>query len=247
MIQFARYAPLLAAAGAISCCNALRRCSDCSLPPSCRRTPLTAVITPVEPLPAVDAQVALMSLPHLCGTTLDTIPAAVPYLSTEPDAVALWDQRLGRDHRPRVGLVWAGNSAHANDRHRSMPPEALLPLLTSAAARFVSLQVGRQSPAALGDAGLIDASAMLTDFAATAGAVACLDLVISVDTAVAHLAGALAKPVWLLVPPVPEWRWLVDRDDSPWYPTMRLFRQSRLGDWNELIQRVSRALEVRAW
>lgn len=249
MIQFARYAPLLAAAGArvmLQCPAPLQRLFAASfLPP---HGSLAAVFTPVELLPAVDAQVPLMSLPHLCRTTLANIPAAVPYLRAEPDAVALWDQRLGRDdHRPRVGLVWAGNSSHANDRHRSMPPEALLPLLTSAAARFVSLQEGREPPAVLDSAGLIDTSAMLTDFAATAAAVACLDLLISVDTAVAHLAGALAKPVWLLVPPVPEWRWLVDRDDSPWYPTMRLFRQSRLGDWNELIQRVSSALTAMAW
>jgi hypothetical protein len=145
---------------------------------------------------------------------------------------------------PRVGIVWAGNPRHSNDRNRSMPAPCLRPLLATGNAHFFSLQKG----AAARDidvfpAGTIaDLAADISDFADTAAIIANLDLVISVDTAVAHLAGAMGRQVWMLVPHVPEWRWLLDRDDTPWYPTMRLFRQSAPGGWDDLIGRVIEAL-----
>lgn len=254
MIQFARYAPRLAARGT----RVLLR-----VPP-----PLVAlfreslepphgavahVLARNEPPPPFDVHAPLMSLPHLCRTTLATVPADVPYLRADPGRTAAWAERLGvgvgvGDGGGRlVGLVWAGNPGHANDHNRSMPADALVPLLTAAdrSIRFFSLQVGSSPPPALLAAGLQDVAPALTDFAETAAAVASLDLVISVDTAVAHLAGALARPVWLLLPHVPEWRWLIDRDDSPWYPTMRLFRQSQPGDWAGMIARLASELARR--
>jgi Flp pilus assembly protein TadD, contains TPR repeats len=245
MIQFARYAPVVAARGARVLLQAPRplvRLFRHSFEPP--HGAVDAIIEKGAPVPACDLQAPLMSLPRLCGTTLETIPADVPYLRADPASVAAWRQRLGDDGHRRVGLVWAGNPAHANDRNRSTPADALAPLVVGAPpdVRFVSLQVGSPPPPALLAAGLVDASPELADFAETAAAIMNLDLVISVDTAVAHLAGALAKPVWLLTPPIPEWRWLIDRDDSPWYPTMRLFRQDRPGDWAGVIDRVAAAL-----
>lgn len=245
MIQFARYAPLLAARGAevlLRVPSPLVRLFADSFDSS--HGSKMRVLARNEPLPPFDVHAPLMSLPHLCRTTLATIPADVPYLRADPQRIAAWDSRLGDCRGQRVGVVWAGNPGHANDHNRSMPADALVPLLTSAdpSVRFFSLQVGGPPSPDLVAAGLRDVSPALSDFAETAAAVASLDLVISVDTAVAHLAGALAKPVWLLLPHVPEWRWLIDRDDSPWYPTMRLFRQPQPGDWPGLIAGVSAEL-----
>jgi hypothetical protein len=188
-----------------------------------------------------------MSLPHLLGTTLDTIPHQVPYLSAPPDGVAAWRERLASAVRPRIGLVWAGNANHENDHNRSMPPQFLAPLVADAPAAFFSLQMparGELSP--VFPAGIVvDLAPALGDFAETAAVIANLDLVISVDTAVAHLAGALARPVWLLLPYVPEWRWLLERDDSPWYPTMHVFRQRKAGDWGGLVGQLTEVLS--AW
>jgi tetratricopeptide (TPR) repeat protein len=243
-IQFVRYAALLAARGnrvVIECRLPLDRLFEASLAgPDGRVT----VVRKGESLPAFDCHAPLMSLPHLLGTSLATIPAMVPYLSALPADIAAWRQRLSGASRPRIGLVWAGNPKHENDHNRSIPTRLLAPLITSASASFFSLQV----PAAPADLESLppgrvnDLAPALGDFADTAAVIENLDLVVSVDTAAAHLAGALGKPVWLLLPYVPEWRWLLDRDDSPWYPTMRLFRQDQAGDWLGVVERLAAAV-----
>ncbi len=202
--------------------------------------PVRRLIVRGEPLPAFDMHAPLMSLPRLFGTTVDTIPGAVPYLAADPAAAAAWCERMAPAARPWVGVVWAGNPRHMNDRNRSMPASCLAPLLQNAKASFFGLQVGAaaRDSAILSSEGLHDLGPAIGDFADTAAIVANLDLVISVDTAVAHLAGAMGRPTWMLVPHVPEWRWLLDREDTPWYPTMRLLRQAAPGDWHELMNRV---------
>jgi hypothetical protein len=151
-----------------------------------------------------------------------------------------WEQRLGPRDKLRVGLAWSGNIKHREDHHRSIPLRELLPLV-DCGATFVSLQkdVRPDDAATLGErADIIDLTAYLTDFSATAALVSCLDLVISVDSSIAHLAGALALPTWILLPYTPDYRWLLDREDSPWYPTARLFRQDATRDYRSVIERV---------
>lgn len=244
-IQFVRYAPGVAANGGrlvLECQRPLARLFRHSL--GAPRGPVASVIVKGETLPAFDVHLPLMSLPQRFATSLASIPADVPYLAADADAVAAWRERLKGRPRPRIGLAWAGNPNHLNDRNRSMPARAFIPLINRAAGSFFSLQVGPGASAQLKDlpATVVDLTFELADFLDTAALIQALDLVISVDTAVAHLAGALAKPVWLLLPFVPEWRWLLDRDDSPWYPTMRLFRQSAPGDWAGVIERLADAL-----
>ncbi|UCF53667.1 MAG: hypothetical protein JSV48_04400, partial [Bradyrhizobium sp.] len=173
----------------------------------------------------------------------DSIPSSIPYL-TAPDLPDAWRDRLGAGDRPRIGLVWSGNAAHLNDRNRSIRADLLAPLLARDAV-FVGLQteIRESDKAALGErSNLILAGQSFADFTDTAAVVAALDLVITVDTSSAHLAGALGRPVWLLLPHVPDWRWLLDREDSPWYPTARLFRQDASRDWGAVIARVDRVL-----
>lgn len=253
-IQFVRYAALIADRGArviVECQPPLARLFRASLAGA--GGPVSHVVARGEPLPSFDAHAPLMSLPLRCGTTLATVPASVPYLHADPAAVAAWRERLtaadGGAGGLRIGLAWAGNPAHANDHNRSLPPPTaaslLAPLLALPDARFFSLQLGpgtASTAAQLAEGGLIDLSAEIGDFADTAALITALDLVVSVDTAVAHLAGALARPVWMLVPTIPEWRWLTDRDDSPWYPTLRLFRQPTPGDWAGVVARVAACL-----
>jgi tetratricopeptide (TPR) repeat protein len=246
-IQFVRYAGLAGAKGGrllLECQRPLQRLFAHSL--ARPGGPVAEVITKGEVLPPFGCHAPLMSLPHLLGTTLDTIPGEAPYLTAPPDDIAAWRGRLSGAPRPRVGLVWAGNANHENDHNRSMPAQFLAPLVANRRATFFSLQVPAAPDAvAVFPAGsVVDLALMLRDFAETAAVIANLDLVISVDTAVAHLAGALARPVWLLLPYVPEWRWLLERDDSPWYPTMRLFRQGKAGDWESLVKRVTEVLSV---
>jgi hypothetical protein len=170
----------------------------------------------------------------------------VPYLSANPTLIETWRVRLnGGDKRLRVGLVWSGRAQNSNDRNRSVSLAQMAPLASIQDVRFFSLQKGPQaSQAAEPPPGmdLVEVGSQLQDFTDTAAVVANLDLVISVDTAVAHLAGALAKPTWVLTPYTHHWPWLLDRHDSPWYPTMRLFRQTSPGDWDGVISRVVRAL-----
>jgi ADP-heptose:LPS heptosyltransferase len=199
-----------------------------------------------DELPHFDCQSPLMSLPKIFGTRVETIPAPIPYLKAPAELAAAWREKLDRSEKKlRVGLVWAGHPKHGRDRWRSMKLQNLAPLAAIKGIQFYSLQkgdgVGRVANPPAGME-LIDASADLGDFADTAGLVDNLDLVISVDTAAAHLAGGMGKPVWLLLPSVPDWRWMLNRTDSPWYPTMRIFRQSKLGDWEPPIARVVEAL-----
>jgi glycosyltransferase involved in cell wall biosynthesis len=181
----------------------------------------------------------------MLGTAVDTIPAEVPYLSIDPVRAAALRDRIGAASRLKVGLVWGGNPGKPGDRERSIALSALRPLLDVEGVCFFSLQKGeREAELAATDcaAHVVDLAPLLGDMADTAAAIGCLDLVISVDTSVAHLAGALAKPVWMLLPFAPDWRWLLDRTDSPWYPTMRLYRQAALGEWNPVIGAVAEAL-----
>jgi tetratricopeptide (TPR) repeat protein len=206
-----------------------------------------------DTVPSFDLQCPLLSLPLACGTTLDTIPAPVPYLHAEPAAVAPWRQRLAALPGKRVGLCWAGDprphqpDATAIDRRRSIPLAAFAPLGGVPGISLVSLQKGaasvqaRMTPPAMS---LHDWTDALDDFADTAALVAALDLVITADTAVAHLAGALGKPVWILNRYEACWRWLMERTDSPWYPSARLFHQAEPGDWDSVIADVVAALRA---
>jgi tetratricopeptide (TPR) repeat protein len=191
----------------------------------------------------------LLSLPRLLGTTLDTIPASIPYLFPLPERFARWQQELSGVAGFKIGICWQGSPGNQSDRRRSVRLEQFAPLARLSGVRLCSLQLGpgRDQLAALADRFLIMDlggrfdSASLGDAAAV---VKCLDLVITVDTAAAHLAGALGVPVWVALPYVPDWRWFLEREDSPWYPTMRLFRQSRPGDWASVFQRIAAELKA---
>ena len=240
-LQFCRYASLLAARGA-------RVILEVQPPLKSLLTRLSGpamVLAQGEPLPEFDLHCPLMSLPLACGTTLDTVPAAERYLTADPERVAACSARLGNTARPRVGLVWSGNPAHGNDYARSIALVDLLGSLDGAGVTFVSLQKDvrshdRATLAARAD--ILHCGEELRDFDDTAAWIEAMDLVISVDTSVAHLAGALGKPVWVLLPYAPDWRWLLEREDSPWYPTARLFRQPRSGDWDGVLLAVACAL-----
>lgn len=250
-IQFARYAPMVAALGAkvileveppiqqlLGGITGVAECAGRSSPP------------------AFDLHCPLGTLPLAFGTRLDTIPFAQGYIPAPPAArVKAWQDRLegrlGPHNRFRVGLVWAGNSDHKNDHNRSMSLRTLAPLL-DCDVQFVSLQKGvrHQDRAFLNErSDIVDLTEQLANFSETAALMSCLDLVISVDTSVAHLAGALGAPVWTLVPFNPDWRWLLNRNDSPWYQSMRLFRQTIRGDWASVVEAVRAELEqqVAAW
>jgi Flp pilus assembly protein TadD len=202
-----------------------------------------------EALPDHDMHCPLMSLPMVMKTTLQTIPAEIPYLRCDAELSSRWRERL-LSGTLNVGLAWAGRPSHTNDRNRSMPLSMLAPLARVPNVSFISLQKEHSaSPGTPGEGRgegslpLIDWTGELDDLADTAALIDNLDLVITVDTATAHLAGALGKPVWVLLPFVPDWRWMLDRTDSPWYPTMRLFRQPALGQWSPVVRDVVQALQ----
>jgi tetratricopeptide (TPR) repeat protein len=195
-------------------------------------------------LPRYDVHCALGTLPLRFRTRLGTIPAAIPYLSVDVDLSLAWRQRIGGGERCAVGFAWAGSPRHKEDARRSLPLEMLAPLFEVSGVDGFSLQVGDRSAdlRRLPLGRIVDLSAKLSDFAETAGAIENLDLVVCVDTALAHLAGALGKPVFLLNRLDTDWRWFLDREDSPWYPTMRIFRQARFGEWDEVIVRATAEL-----
>ena len=200
-----------------------------------------------DPLPHFDVQIPVMSLPLAFGTTLATIPQNVPYIAADAARCQFWREWLAEsDAVFKVGIVWAGRPTHTGDRQRSMSLRQFLPIFRVPDVDFISLQFDRgieQISQLPGKQRILDPSAHIADFADTAALVSQLDLVIAVDTAVAHLAGALGKPVWVLVPFAPDWRWMLQREDSPWYPTMRLFRQQRPMDWDPVIARVRKELQ----
>jgi tetratricopeptide (TPR) repeat protein len=236
-IQFIRYLPLIIGGQVIiECYRPLRRLFS-------SMAGINQLYTDGDPVPTYDLQAPLLSLPKLFGTTLSTIPAQVPYL-VPPPGVSI--PGLDLDHaQKRVGMVWASSSHSATADLRSCRLEMFVSLATHPGLRLYSLQVGHPATDTqlLQANKIIDLSPSLRDFADTAAAIAALDLVITIDTAVAHLAGALGKPVWVLLPYIPDWRWLLNRSDSPWYPTMRLFRQPRPGDWAGAWSQVELALE----
>jgi tetratricopeptide (TPR) repeat protein len=244
-IQFARYVPMLAAQGARiilavnpELCPLLSNLSGVShcLPKTRRGV-----------VPPFDLHIAIDNLPLAFGTRLNSIPLGKDYLPPpEAHLVQAWDDRLGPHEKLRIGLVWSGNPGHKNDRNRSMPLRLLSGLL-DVDALFVSLQKNprpEDAEALREREEIVDHTALLTDFAETAALVSCLDLVITVDTSVAHLAGALGRPTWILLPYAPDWRWLLDRDDSPWYPSVRLFRQTETREYGSVIGRVRAELEA---
>ncbi len=197
-----------------------------------------------EALPEFTWQCPLLSLPLALGTELNTIPARVPYVYPDPARVEAWRPRLQGNTR-RIGLAWGGNPTHHRDRLRSIPLEQLVPLMNVPGTTFYSLQFGpgsEQVKRLPPDVRFIDLGAELKDFAEMAAMVTHLDLVISVDTSVAHLAGALGKPVWIMLNKGCDWRWFLEREDSPWYPTARLFRQTTAGGWQEVVNRIEREL-----
>jgi Flp pilus assembly protein TadD len=192
--------------------------------------------------PPHDVQASLLSLPLLSKTTAATVPAEIPYLTADTELSAEWAAKFAGNTNRKIGLAWAGSPTHRNDRNRSIPPELLAPLAALPGVSLISLQ---KRPGNVSVATppppfpILDWTADLTDFADTAALISRLDLVIAVDTAVAHLAGAMGKPVWMLLPMLPDWRWMLDRTESSWYPTMSLFRQTRAGDWPAVIEQVA--------
>jgi Tfp pilus assembly protein PilF len=233
-IQFARYLPLIAACGGIP----ILACEP-RLIPLLSTIPDIQVISKFDPLPPYDAWIDQMSLPHAFGTTLDTIPSPVGpspagYLNAEPELVAAHRATLPPSRC--IGLAWAGNPMHRNDRRRTPPEHAFTPLTDLPDCHIVSLMPGRTLP------GTMNPARPLTDYADTAALIAALDLVITVDTSVAHVAGALGRPAWVLLPYAPDWRWLLHRNDTPWYHSLRLFRQPSPGDWQTVISDVIAAL-----
>jgi tetratricopeptide (TPR) repeat protein len=241
-LQFVRYAPLVrqrvgrvVVQGQAGMAPLLSRCAG-----------VDEVVERGAPVPPFGAHAALLSLPRLFGTALATVPAAVPYLSPDPALVEHWRRELSAYPGFKVGIAWQGNPEYRGDRQRSVPLRQFAPLMGVAGVHFFSLQKGPGSEQVRDVAGawpLTDLGPRLDEtagaFMDTAAVMRCLDLVITSDTAVPHLAGALAVPVWLELPFVPDWRWLLGREDSPWYPTMRLFRQPRLGEWDAVFTRLA--------
>jgi Tfp pilus assembly protein PilF len=245
IFQFVRYAPLVKARGAtvlIQVREGLER-----LARSFAGVDQVLDRSKSESLPPFDFYANLPSIPLVFGTDLDSIPVNVPYICADAATAVRWGPKLGGREKPRVGIAWAGSPTHTRDRFRSMSLGMLRPILEVSGVGFVSLQKG--AVAETGGAvpvgvDWIDVGPELEDFSDTAAVISQLDLVICVDTAVAHLAGALGKPVWVMVAQPADFRWLEGREDSPWYPTMRLFRQSRRDDWTDVVARVKAALEA---
>jgi len=253
-IQFVRYVPMVIERG-----GRVVLCVQPELRRLLEKFPgAEAVASRPGDLPACKAYRYLMDLPGTFGTSVDSIPNPVPYVEADTELREVWRKRieesersLGRGTVPlgglspyrglRVGIAWAGRVTHPNNSFRSMKLGMFQPLGSVEGVTFFSLQKGpgaKEAGSPPGGMKLVDVTAGIADFADTAGLVANLDLVISVDSAVAHLAGAMGKRVWILVPYCPDWRWMLGRDDSPWYPTAKLFRQVKRGDWESVVERV---------
>ncbi len=245
-IQFARYVPMVA-----------ERCHEVVLGCSAELADLLSHVDGVtqcyarwDAIPPHAAHCRLSSLPLIFQTTMDTIPSKSPYLSADPVRTEAWAERLRGLAGPRIGIAWTGRPTHPNDVRRSVALERLLPLAAAHTGRFVCLQKPvpeRDAPLLSRFPGMPDLSDALTDFAETAALIANLDLVITIDSAVAHLAGALGKPAWVMLAKAADWRWMLHREDTPWYPTLRLFRQQTPGAWDAMIEQVASALRGEAW
>ena len=242
VIQFCRYLPLVKALGAEIIFEVPKplvpfiSTLDCPM----------SVVAKGTTLPEFDAYCPLMSLPHVFKITAETVPAKTPYLFSDRIKVQQWQDKLGQREKPRVGLAWSGSITHKRDVNRSVPLQEL-PALIELPVEWHSLQKEYRRH----DLELLELHPEirqhqddLRDFADTAALIECLDLVISVDTSVAHVAGAMGTPVWILLPFAPDFRWMLDREDSPWYPTATLFRQPRIGDWQSVVARLTQALRI---
>ncbi len=242
-IQFIRYAPLIAQRGGrvlVECRPGLKRLFETV-------RGIAQVIDRGESLPAFDVHCALLSLPSRFEASNGNIPADTPYFRLEPSLSARWRARMpDSGGKARIGLAWAGNPDHSDDRNRSISPDRFSALAATRGAAFFSLQksvgAGRAPPVPPA-VSLCDLTGQVDDFADMAALISNLDLVICVDTSVAHLAGALGKPVWVLLPYASDWRWQLGREDSPWYPSMRLFRQRQRGDWDDVLRRIGHQLK----
>jgi hypothetical protein len=241
-IQFVRYARLAQEQGAtvvVECQRPLVRLLA-------RCPGIDHLVAHGDALPAHDVEVPLLSLPYCFRTRLETIPAKVPYLWTDPGLVEQWRQELAAVIGLKIGINWQGSKGD-NDP-RSIPLTAFAPLAAVPGVRLFSLQKGPASRHLTDVAGhwpVTDLSGRLDDFMDTAAVMVNLDLIVTSDTSVPHVAGALGVPVWILLPKAHCWRWLVNREDTPWYPTMRLFRQERPGDWGPVFQRIAEAVQRR--
>jgi tetratricopeptide (TPR) repeat protein len=247
-VQFSRYMPMLARSINGRVVFAVQAAVQPLLAPSVAEWAPAGNLTLAShlgELPHCDFHIPLMSLPLIFGTRVETIPSARKYLSVPRSYREKWRGALPANGKLRVGVAWSGNTKHVNDHNRSMPIAHLAPLLGDASVDWCVIQPGLSPFDQLSLASVphvYNGGKHLTDFADTAALIELLDVVLSVDTSVAHIAGALGKPAWLMLPWAAEWRWLHDRTDSPWYPTARLFRQSALGDWEGLVDNVQQAL-----
>lgn len=245
-IQFIRYTPLVAERGAeiiVECQKELKALLE-------NVKGVGMIIAREEQTPPFDIHCPLLSLPLLLETTLETIPADIPYISVDPMVLQKWKEKIHHDNSYfKAGLVWSGNPKNTKLWYKSFPLDTFAPLAELKDITFFSLQKGKAAEQAKNPpAGmkLVDYTDEIQDFSDTAALIKNLDLVISVDTAVAHLAGALGKPVWTLLPFSPDWRWMLNREDSHWYPTMRLFRQPTPGDWKSVIVKISDELKKKS-
>ena len=237
-IQFCRYVKLVADLGA----NVILEVPEALIGLMKDLDGISQLVIKGEELPFFDYQCPLLSLPLAFKTNLDTIPNPSRYINLDnhPNKIMEWKERLGSKLKLRVGLVWSGNPHHKNDHNRSILLSDILPFLSNQ-CEYVSLQKEVREVDKLtlnSNPHILNFAGYLNDFLDTAALINCLDLVISVDTSVAHLAAAMEKKTWVLLPYVPDWRWLLDREDSPWYPSMKLYRQTSIGNWNSILDRV---------
>jgi tetratricopeptide (TPR) repeat protein len=247
-IHFIRYAPFVRQRGA----TVLLGCSGPLIPLLSSFHGIDRFVASEGPLPHFDVHAPLASLPGIFGTSLDNVPAKVPYLAADEGLVETWAQRLGGPEATKIGIVWQGNPIHPDDYRRSAPLSVFRPLTELSGVRLYSLQRGpgsEQLKQVIGMWPITDLAGEMDDqagaFMETAAVMKSLDLVVTVDTSVAHLAGALAVPVYVALAFVTDWRWLLERDDTPWYPTMRLFRQRQAGNWPDVFERIATAIARR--
>jgi hypothetical protein len=239
-LQFCRYAPLLATMGATVHLEVQAPLRELLT----QMKGVSRLVVKGEALPSFDFHCPLMSLPLAMNTTLESIPAAQSYLRADSDAVTRWRARLNRSKRPRVGLVWSGSPDNAIDARRSISLSEWSRYLPTQCDYFCLQNHVRDA-----DMVVLSSNSIIRrfqpeemDFASTAALCECMDVIVSVDTSIAHLGGALGRPTWILLPLVPDWRWFRDRDDSPWYPTAKLYRQRSAGNWSEVFDQIAAEL-----